>query len=226
MTKKDEEVMEMEVEREPIIRQQTDAESLENLVGEENIGQVDIVVQESVEDLVQARDEMRASASSVPTPPSREVDQAREFLSLFGVDSSNKTDLEVIVLMDEIQAIKEETAQVLSRGQVIGGIERVLALVPNGLKGVLFREDKDSIADAKGYGYVVFHHESAEAESSTGTSDGIVRYGDCIVMVIPEAEYVAKQLVHQRRVRKRRQARHLGPIDQVDVDPRFPLLKM
>ena len=29
MTKKDEEVMEMEVEKEPIIRQQTDAESLE-----------------------------------------------------------------------------------------------------------------------------------------------------------------------------------------------------
>ena len=226
MAKKNDEVMEMETEKEPLIRQQTDAESLENLVGDENIGQVDVVVQESVEDLVQARDEMRDSAHTVPPPPEREVDQAREFLSLFGIDVIAKTDKEVIDLIDQIQDIKEETAQVLSRGHVLGGIERVLALVPKGLKGVLFREEPESIADAKGYGYVAFHHESAEAESSTGTSDGIVRYGDCIVMVIPEAQYVANHLVRQKRVRKRRQARHLNPIEQVDIDPRFPLIQM
>ena len=228
MPKKTTEVTEVKEgkEKEPLIRQQTDAESLENLVGDENIGQVDIVVQESIEELVQVRDEMRSSVSTVPPPPDREVDQGREFLSLFGVNSDDKTDKEVIELIDKIQGIKEETAQVLSRGHVLGGIERILALVPRGFKGVLFREDKESIADAKGYGYEVFHHESAEMDSSTGTSDGIVRYGDCIVMIIPEADYIAKQLVRQRRVRKRRQARHLGPIDQVDVDSRFPLLKM
>ena len=235
MAKKKEDVMEMEMEmemeaeistKEPLIRQQTDSESLENLVGDDNIGQVDVVVQESVADLVQARDEMRDSAHTVPAPPEREVDQARVFLSLFGIKVDDKTDEEVIALIDQIQSVKEETAQVLSRGHVIGGIERVLSLVPRGFKGTLFREEPESISDAKIYGYEVFHHESAKVESSTGTSDGIVRYGDCILMIIPEAQYVANQLVRQKRVRKRRQARHLGPVDQVDIDPRFPLIQM
>lgn len=164
-----------------------------------------------------------------PTHVSPQVlEEAHKFLNQYGIKTEGLTPKEVMHKIEKINAAKEEAAQVLSRGQATDGIERLLSFVPEGFVGGFFRENDMDVSRARSLGFKVFEDERANVESSTGKSDGLVRLGDQILMVIPEEKYVAHRLLKAERLAERRKAHDpkSGAIDQGDASSLVPLIKL
>lgn len=154
--------------------------------------------------------------------------KSREFLAKYGINITDLTPKEVMDKIKKIQVAKSEAAQVLSRGQAIDGIERLMAYVPEGFVGEFKRENDMDIARAEAMDFKVFFDEKANTESSTGTGDGRIRWGDCVLMIIPEEKYIARRLLKAERLAERRKLHdpNSGPIDQAEADPLFQLIKL
>jgi len=156
------------------------------------------------------------------------LEEATAFLDKYGIKTTDLSPKEVMDKIEKIKAAKEIAAQVLSRGRAIDGIERLLSFVPEGYIGEFKRENDMDISRAKALGFTVFESDEANLESSTGKSDGLVRLGDQLLMVIPEETYVANRLVKAERLAERRKAHDFkaGAIDQKGSDPLFPLIEL
>lgn len=168
-----------------------------------------------------------------PTHVSPQVlEEAHKFLNQYGIRTEHLTPKEVMEKIEKIHTAKEEASQVLSRGQALDGIERLMTFVPEGFVGGFYRENDMDVSRAESLGFIVFKSEEANLESSTGTPDGRVRLGDQILMIIPEEEYVANRLIKAERLAERRKGRDhkLGRVDQGSggegSHPLFPLIKL
>ena len=156
------------------------------------------------------------------------LEEATAFLDKYGIRTKDLSPKEVMNKIEKIKAAKEIAAQVLSRGRAIDGIERLLSFVPEGYVGEFKRENDMDIERAKALGFKVFESDEAKVESSTGKSDGLVRLGDQLLMIIPEETYVANRLVKAERLAERRKSHTFkaGAIDQKGADPLFPLIEL
>lgn len=164
--------------------------------------------------------------------PQEEVDKGFALLSRLGFDIRELTTEEMIEKVEKIQAYKEATAQVLTRGQVLDTFDRVLSFVPDGQVGHFVHEDDVSVQRARSLGWTPFSSEKAKLESSTGKADGLVRVGDLILVVMEEERYAALVLNRQERINERRSRRKRkeAPAMQGDgrdaADPLFPVFKL
>ena len=156
------------------------------------------------------------------------LEEAHKFLNQYGIKTEGLTPKEVMHKLEKVHAAKEEAAQVLSRGQALDGIERLLTFVPEGYVGGFFRENDMDVKRAESLGFKVFEDERANAASSTGKSDGLVRLGDQILMIIQEEKYVAHRLVKADRLAERRKSHDpkSSTIDQGDASALVPLIKL
>lgn len=155
------------------------------------------------------------------------VEECKMFLENFGIDTSSDSDEEIVDKVRRIKAKRQTHAQVLSRGKVLDGLNRLLEFVPKGYVGEFVRETPDDISRKKALGFTVLSSPEANLESSTGSADSKVRLGDQILMIIPEEDYVAMQLARQDIIRKRRLARDpKAQAKTADVDPLFPIVPM
>ena len=77
-------------------------------------------------------------------------------------------------------------------------------------------------------GFNVLEDDRANLETSTRKSDGLVRLGDQILMIIPEEKYVAHRLAKADRLAERRKTHDpkSGAIDQGDASSLVPLIKL
>lgn len=135
------------------------------------------------------------------------VRNARKFLLKYGIDESNYTDDEVLEKIEELRSIEASNVEVLSRGEVNDQINLALSRVPKGIKGQFFRNTDSDIFRANALGWEVFLDEEASKASPTGAADGRVILGDSILMVIPEARYVAQRLGEEKKLQTSRDAR-------------------
>lgn len=161
------------------------------------------------------------------------LEEACQFLNKYGVMTDNLSPKEVMDKIKKIHAAKDVAAQVLSRGRAIDGIERILSFVPDGYIGEFKRENDIDVARARTLGFDVFKSEEAKLESSTGKADGLVRFGDQILMIIPEEMHIANRLVKADRLAERRKAhtRSHGSLsdplgDGKGANKLFPLIKL
>ncbi len=164
------------------------------------------------------------------------VQECRMFLDRFGIDEAKYSDQEVVEKVRRIQKARESHAQVLSRGRTLDGLDRLLKFVPDGYIGEFKRERPEDISRAHALGFRVFKSDEAAVASSTGSADGKVRLGDCILMIIPEEEYIAAHLAKQDNITHRRARR--APENQVgkpatghgmqgvEADPLVPIVPM
>ncbi len=161
-----------------------------------------------------------------------ELEEAHQFLNKFGIQTDGLTDQEVMAKIEKIRAAKEIASQVLSRGRALDGIERMLSFVPDGYKGQFKRENDVDISRARALGFEVFQDQRANIGSSTGKSDGLVRFGDQILMIIREETYVANRLVKAERAADRRRSHNYKAgsnkkqIDQGTASNLFPLIQL
>ncbi len=156
------------------------------------------------------------------------LEDAHKFLNRYGIKTDQLTPKEVMHKIEKIQAAREVAAQVLSRGQALDGIERLLSFVPEGYVGEFKRENDMEVARARALGFEVFEDKRANLESSTGKSDGLVRLGDQILMIIREETYVAHRLAKADRLAEKRKAHDpkSATIDQGSADALVPLIKL
>ena len=157
------------------------------------------------------------------------LEEAHQFLNRYGVNTEGLSPKEVMEKIDKIHAAKAESAQVLSRGQALDGIERLLTFVPEGFIGEFMRENDMDINRAKALGFKVLESEEANLASSTGKADGLVRCADQILMIIPEERHIANRLIKAERLAERRKAHDFqggAPIDQSGSHHLFPLIKL
>ena len=176
-------------------------------------------------DLTEKQDSAREALGQEELNPPGLVAQAEEFLRTFGVDPKGRSPKEVMDLIEAIRGVKEETTQVLSRGKVLDAMDRLLNFVPKGFVGEFRMNDDVDVSRAKSLGFQTFTHPSGSVESSTGSSDGTIRLGELILMIIPEEHYAAQRVVKAENLAKRRRIRN-ETIDQGFADPRFPLIKV
>jgi hypothetical protein len=164
--------------------------------------------------------------------PPAELEEAHRFLNQFGIRTDKLTDQEVMAKIDRIREAKPIASQVLSRGRALDGIERMLSFVPEGYIGEFKRENDIDVSRARALGFEVFQSEAANTGSSTGKSDGLVRFGDQILMIIREETYVANRLVKAERAAARRQSHNYKAgsqktqIDQGSASTLFPLIQL
>lgn len=136
--------------------------------------------------------------------------KARELLTRFKIDVDELTDEEVVEKFIKINKAKAQKAQVLSLGQTVGAIKRVLGKVPKGFVGELKRNTDLDIAEAESKGWIVYSSPDSvvdQEDSPTAGGDSSIRIGDCILMVIAEEDYVAMRLAEEERFRDRRAQR-------------------
>lgn len=188
-------------------------------------------------------DSQETTQASSEAPEAEEVDvspekvqECRMFLDRFGINESEYTDKEVIEKVRRIQKARESHAQVLSRGRTLDGLDRLLKFVPKGYVGEFKRENPEDISRAHALGFRVFKSEDAAVASSTGSADGKVRLGDCILMIIPEEEYIAAHLAKQDNIQRRRTSRapekQVGQAvgahgsQKIEADPLVPIVPM
>lgn len=136
-----------------------------------------------------------------------ELHKRRTFLDKYGMDISKTKNQEVWDMYDRVMAISNEKIQILSRGQVLSNIERLLQFVPEGFEGQFFREDPGEIHAAQALGWVMLYDDRAKLESSTGTSDGRVRLGDQIVMIMPKETFIALKFARDKHIQDIKRAR-------------------
>jgi len=161
-----------------------------------------------------------------------QLETAHKFLNKYGIRTDKLSDEQVIEKLRKIQDAKTVAAQVLSRGRVVDTIDRILDYVPEGMIGEFKRDNDLDISRAKALKWEVFIDEKAKLESATGTSDGTVKLGDLILMVIPEEIYVgtrlarADRLAERRKIRKSKE-RNPSQGDQVmGADPLVPVIQL
>lgn len=149
-----------------------------------------------------------------PTEPTKkvsmslpELEKRRLFLDKYGMNIKGVPDDEIIAVYDRVMAISNEKIQVLSRGQVLSNIERLLTFVPEGYEGQFFREKDDEIHAAEALGWRVLINDKAKLESSTGAADGKVRLGDQIIMIMPKETFIALRFARDRHIQEIRRAR-------------------
>ena len=158
--------------------------------------------------------------------------EALIFLNRYGIRTEGLTPKEVMNKIKKIEVAREEHAQVLSRGQALDGLERLLSFVPKGFVGEFKRENNEDIQRAETQGFVVLTCGDANLESPTGTPDDKVRFGDQILMIVPEERYVANRLNKAERLaaRRKKQDHKHGRVDQgkghEGASPLVPLIKL
>ena len=159
----------------------------------------------------------------------RQIDDGRAFLEKYAIDTSEMSPSDVIEKLRKIQHAKEDQAQVLSRGQILDGLGRLLSFVPKGQVGQFFSNDDVSVQRGRALGWKVFVDEKVRDESLTGESDGAVTLGDQILMIIPEEQYVGTLLAKAERFKARRESREHQPEqgdEHLGADPLFPIQKL
>ena len=142
----------------------------------------------------------------------KELHEAKLFLARYQVATKDMSDVEVIEKTRRIQGHKKTAVQVLSRGRVLDGLERLLSYVPKGFVGEFMTESDIGIARARSLGFEVLHCEEASQDSPTGKGDSLVRFGDQILMIIPEDQYIAMQVAKDERHVRNRGGRNLGKL--------------
>lgn len=142
-----------------------------------------------------------------PKYSQKQIEEMDAFLVKFGIDTEDLSQEEVIQKFEKVAAARAQKAQVLSLGPVNDGIKRLLAFVPKGFVGEWKRDRLDDIKSAEALGFSVLIDENANQSSETGSSDGRVRLGDCILMTMPEEEYVALKLAEIDARRRGRASR-------------------
>lgn len=136
------------------------------------------------------------------------VEQAGQFLRKYGIRTDELSDVEILSKAENILALSNSAAQVLSRGQVVDALENLLKrYVPKGFVGEFKRERDLDVQRAEALGWSVFIAEGKVRESLTNSADGKVRLGDLILMIQPEDNYVAYHIARERRKAKRREGR-------------------
>ena len=182
------------------------------------------------EALVEEIVEQAASIEEDAAYTERQIEEGIVFLEKYGIDTSEMSHYDVFVKLEKIQEAKEESAQVLSRGRVLDGIDRLLSYVPEGFKGGFFGDTDVDVARAEALGWAVFLDDRAGRASSTGVSDGRVKLGDQILMITPEEKYIGHLLAKAERFKIRREARDPNRPAQGDeilgADPLFPIMKL
>lgn len=156
----------------------------------------------------------------------RQIQEAISFLQKYSIDTDELSVAEIIEKMDKIQSFRKTAVQVLSRGQVVDGINQMLKKVPKGYRGEFKRERDLDVSRAKALGWEIFIDDTVK--SATGSADGKVRLGDCILMTMPEERYIAHTIARQERIierRKLRDPKH-GKIDQGEADPLVPIIRL
>lgn len=141
-----------------------------------------------------------------------ELREAKLFLARYQVATKDMSDVEVIEKTRKIQEYKKTAVQVLSRGRVLDGLERLLSYVPKGFVGEFMTESDIGIARARSLGFEVLRCEEASQDSPTGKGDSLVRFGDQILMIIPEDQYIAMQVAKDERHVRNRGGRNLGKL--------------
>jgi len=147
---------------------------------------------------------LELETSEIPVYAGDQVQAGRKFLQKFGIDSKSLTNQQVVDKLERIREAKAKSVEILSRGPVLDGIERLLKLVPKGFVGEFMLESDLEISRAEALGWEVFLDEKASKKTPTGTADRRVRMGDTILMVIPEEIYIANKLVKLERIERRR----------------------
>lgn len=135
------------------------------------------------------------------------IRSARQKLDSYGIDVSKLSDQEVLQKVEKIQGIINEKVQVLSRGQVLANIHRLLAYVPSGYIGQFVRETDLDISTYQALGFRILIDEKANQDSMTSTGDGKIRLGDQILMITPEENYVAIRVVREQNRESRKVSR-------------------
>ena len=138
----------------------------------------------------------------------KELNNSYQFLARYQVDTEEMDDDDVVEMCREIQAYKEENVQVLSRGRVLDGIDRLLAFVPDNFVGEFKRELDTDIARAKALGWEIFYSKDAMKASETGTGTDKVRLGDQVLMIMPRTQYIASLAAKDSRNVNRRAQRN------------------
>jgi hypothetical protein len=164
---------------------------------------------------------------------SAEYEKVVSFLDHYGIDTDGLDEDEIFEKYEKIQRIRKEQVQVLSRGQTLDSFDRLLSFVPRGYRGYFVRETSLEIARAEALGWQLFQgtdeSQAANRSSSTGKSDGLVRLGDLILMILPEENYAALLIAKEERNRTKRLARERKrqQPEQGDetyqADPLFPI---
>jgi hypothetical protein len=129
------------------------------------------------------------------------------FLEKYGIDTDDMSPDEAVEKYNKIQGLVSEQAQVLSRGPVHDGLDRLLSHVPKGFRGEFFHDSSTDMDRARALGWVPFESKEANLKSPTGKADGLVRLGDLVLFIIPEEEYAAKQIARDIRRQTRRDRR-------------------
>jgi len=140
----------------------------------------------------------------LPAYAGNQIEAGRKFLLKFGIDAAKFSDQEVADKLERIREAKAKSVEVLSRGPVLDGIERLLKLVPKGYVGEFKLDTELEVSRAQALGWEVFHDEKASKKTLTGAADTKVHMGDTILMIMPEEVYIANKLVKLERVERRR----------------------
>jgi hypothetical protein len=163
-----------------------------------------------VKDILNLGDDVELVSLKSKSPSSSDPDKLKQmtaFLERYGIDTSELSPEKIQEKYDKIQNLASENMQVLSRGTTLDGIDRLLSYVPKGFRGEFFRDSKPDLDRARGMGWVPLKSEEANLDSPTGKSDGLVRLGDLVLFIIPEEEYVARQIAQERRLAESRARR-------------------
>ena len=149
----------------------------------------------------------------------KKLETATKFLERFGVDVEALEDSEIVEKYDKIQASTAERTklQILSRGRTLDGIDAILAMVPRGFIGELKRDNQVDIKLAESQGWEIFSTEDGSDEVTPhGTADSSIRFGDQILMFMPEEEYIALHLSREEGKKYRRDRRKVKAGEKVD----------
>lgn len=145
-----------------------------------------------------------ASTSVGEVVTGNQIQAGRKFLTKFGIDASELSDKEVVEKLNKIRVARARSVEVLSRGPTIDGIELILKKhVPKGHIGEFVLERDVDVSRAKAMGWMVLVDDKAKKDTPTGKADGVVRLGDCILMTMPEEDYIANRLVKLERLERR-----------------------
>ena len=150
----------------------------------------------------------------------RRLQEATKFLARFGIDTEELEDDEILDKYDRVITAKSERTklQVLSRGRTLDGIDAILKLVPKGFVGELKRDrDVDiQLAQAQGWEMFLKGDDGTPAPTPHGVPDRRIRFGDQVLMIMPEEEYIALHLSREEARKARREARAVAKGKQVD----------
>lgn len=184
----------------------------------------------------ETRDEAPKIGSEIEMPKMKrqdpkEVEKGFKLLDRLNIDTTDMSVEEMIQKVEKIRTFKEVSATVLTRGQTLAGMERLLKYVPKGMVGEFKRDDPDEIARAKALGWKVFEHEEAKRDSLTGSADNKMRIGDLILCVMPEEQYAGLILSREERIADRRGRRTAATVPAqgdgtMSADPTFPVFNI